>query len=55
VKLRSLEQWFIRKPAINKLYHGRVTKEKQQNQCAVLGVTVAVATVETVQVFVRRW
>ena len=43
----------LSEPAINKRRRGRVTEEKHENHCAV--VAVAVAAVETLPVFVRRW
>jgi hypothetical protein len=42
-------------PAINKLHHGRVTEEKHKNRFTVVTVAVAVAAVDNLQVFFRRW
>jgi hypothetical protein len=62
-EVKTLKTVIHSEPAINKLYRGRVTEEKHENQCAVVtvavtvavAVAVAVAAVDTLPVFVRRW
>jgi len=56
-EVKKLKTVVHSEPAINKLFHERVSEENHQNQCDVVAVAVAVAVaaVETLLVFVRRW